>query len=106
MSTHIEFAHTCSNNFHPFNFKSTFVNIFTPPTHIKVFYVRGGLIYLKSNTKKWIFSATIHPTRKNLIFPESLLKTDHFEKKVNRDGVPLNFYGGKAVIFVLNRYNA
>ena len=24
MSTHIEFAHLCSNNFHPFNFKPTF----------------------------------------------------------------------------------
>ena len=37
--------------------------------------------YLQTKHKKWIFSATIHLTRKKLIFPGRYLKAAHFEKK-------------------------
>ena len=36
--------------------------------------------YLQTKHKKWIFSATIHLTRKKFIFPGRYLKADHFEK--------------------------
>ena len=43
--------------------------------------------------QKIMFSTTVHPTRKNLIFPGCLLKADHCEKKLKRGGVPFLFYG-------------
>ena len=63
----------------------------TPPkTHTNNF--GGGIkkdfrpspkfIYLQTKHKKWIFSATIHLTRKRFIFPGRYLKADHFEKKI------------------------
>ena len=33
--------------------------------------------------KKWILSATIHLTRKKLVFPGRYLKADHFGKKLD-----------------------
>ena len=36
---------------------------------------------LQTKHKKWIFSATIHLTRKRFIFPGRYLKADHFEEK-------------------------
>ena len=39
----------------------------------------------KLKHKKWIFPATIYLTRKRLIFPGRLLKTDHL-KKLKRGG--------------------
>ena len=39
-------------------------------------------IYLQTKHKKWIFSATVHLTRKRFIFPGRYLKADHFEKKI------------------------
>ena len=40
------------------------------------------LYYLQTKHKKWIFSATIHLTRKRFIFPSRYLKADHFGKKI------------------------
>ena len=37
--------------------------------------------YLQTKHKKWIFSATVHLTRKKFIFPGRFLKGAHFEKK-------------------------
>ena len=51
-----------------------------------------GYIFSSIKTQS-LKSATVHPTRKNLIFPESLLKADHCEKKLKRGGVPFCFYG-------------
>ena len=44
----------------------------------------GGLFYkyLQTKHKKWIFSATMHLTRKTFIFPGKYLKADHFVKKI------------------------
>ena len=50
---------------------------------------RGGInkfldppkfIYLQTKHKKWIFSATVHLTRKRFVFPGRYLKADHFGK--------------------------
>ena len=52
-------------------------------------------IYLKTKHKKWIFSATIHLTRKRFIFPGRYLEADHFEKKMDMGGGPFkNAEGG------------
>ena len=50
----------------------------------------GSFLYKYSQTKhkKWIFSATIHLTRKKFIFPCRYLKADHFEKKLDMGGGP------------------
>ena len=37
--------------------------------------------YLQTKHKKWIFSATVHLTRKKFIFPGRYLKAGYFEKK-------------------------
>ena len=59
------------------------------PKHTLTFF--GGInnfldppnsFYLQTKHKKWIFSATIHLTRKRFIFPGRYLKADHFEKKI------------------------
>ena len=42
-------------------------------------------IYLQTKHRKWIFSATIHLTRKRLIFPGRYLKADHFGKKIGHE---------------------
>ena len=42
----------------------------------------GGVFFLEvyiNQTKKWIFSATVHLIRKKFIFPGRYLKADHFE---------------------------
>ena len=43
---------------------------------------------LQTKHKKWIFSATVHLTRKRFIFPGRYLKADHFEKKLDMGGGP------------------
>ena len=51
----------------------------------------GGVFfykYLQTKHKKWVFSATIHLTRKKFIFPGRYLKADHFEKKLDMGGGP------------------
>ena len=47
----------------------------------------GGLFYkyLQTKHQNWIFSATVHLTRKKFIFPGRYLKADHFEKKNQLD---------------------
>ena len=53
------------------------------------------LYYLQTKQKKWIFSATIHLTRKRFIFPGRYLKADHFGKKLDMGGGPFkNTEGG------------
>ena len=37
---------------------------------------------LQTKHKKWIYSATVHLTRKRFIFPGRYLKADHFENKI------------------------
>ena len=65
-------------------------SFYTPPHTltiwggIKVF--RPPKFYLQTKHKKWIFSATIHLTRKRFIFPGRYLKADHFEKKLDMGG--------------------
>ena len=50
-------------------------------------------IYLQTKHKKWIFSATVHLTRKRFIFPGRY--ADHFEKKLDMGGGPFkNAEGG------------
>ena len=50
---------------------------------------------LQTKHKKWIFSATVHLTRRRFIFPRRYLKADHFEKKLDVGGGPLkNAEGG------------
>ena len=46
------------------------------------------MYYLQTKHKKWIFSATIHLTRKRFIFPGRYLKADHFGKKLDMGGGP------------------
>ena len=50
----------------------------------------GGsfLQVLQVEHEKWIFSATIHLTRKKFIFPGRYLKADHFEIKLDMSGGP------------------
>ena len=36
--------------------------------------------------KEWIFSVTVHLTRKMFVFPGRYLKADHFEKKIDMGG--------------------
>ena len=48
----------------------------------------GGIFfykYLQTKHKKWIFSTTIHLTRKKFVFPGRYLKADHFEKKIGHE---------------------
>ena len=55
------------------------------------FFNDGGVFfykYLQTKHKKWIFSATVHLTRKKFIFPGRYLKADHFEKKLDMGGGP------------------
>ena len=42
--------------------------------------------YLQTKHKKWIFSVTVHLTRKTFIFPGRYLKADHFAKKKKKNG--------------------
>ena len=44
------------------------------------FWGGGVYKYLQTKHKKFIFSATVHLTRKKFIFPGRYLKADHFEK--------------------------
>ena len=59
---------------------------------MKFFIDGGGLFfykYLQNKHRKWIFSATIHLTRKKFLFPGRYLKADHFEeKKLDMGGGP------------------
>ena len=74
-----------------------------PKTHTLTIF-QGGykkfldppkFIHLQTKHKKWIFSATIHLTRKRFIFPGRYLKADHFEKKLDMGGGPFkNAEGG------------
>ena len=60
------------------------MNFFDPPLSMK-FFIDGGIFffkYLQTKHKKWIFSATVHLTRKKFIFPGRYLKANHFEKKI------------------------
>ena len=67
------------------------ISVFRPP-HIYTQTILGGykkfldpppkFCYLQTKHKKWIFSATIHLTRKRFIFPGRYFKADHFEKKI------------------------
>ena len=51
--------------------------------------------YLQTKHKKWIFSKTVHLTRKKFIFPGRYLKAAHFEKKLDMGGGPFqNANGG------------
>ena len=53
------------------------------------FLMMGGSLfykYLQIKHKKWIFSATVHLTRKKFIFPARYLKAAHFEKKLDMGG--------------------
>ena len=53
------------------------------------------LYYLQAKHKKWIFSATVHLTRKRFIFPGRYLKANHFGKKLDMGGGPFkNAEGG------------
>ena len=72
-----------------------------PKTHTltiwgyKKFLDPPKFIYLQTKHKKWIFSATVHLTRKRFIFPGRYLKADHFEKKLDMGGGPFkNAEGG------------
>ena len=50
----------------------------------------GGVFFLEvyiNQTKKWIFSATVHLIRKKFIFPGRYLKADHFEMLRGRGGL-------------------
>ena len=50
---------------------------------------------LQTKYKKWIFSATVHLTRKRFIFPGRYLKADHLKKKLDMGGGPFkNAEGG------------
>ena len=53
---------------------------------IKIFLDPPKFIYLQTKHKKWIFSATVHLTRKGFIFAGRYLKADHFEKKLDMGG--------------------
>ena len=60
----------------------------------------GGLLFYKSlqtKHKKWIFSTTIHLTRKKFIFPGGYLKADHFEKNLDMGGGPFKNAKGQGV---------
>ena len=64
------------------------MNFFDPPLSMKSF-IDGGIFffkYLQTKHKKWIFSATVHLTRKKFIFPGRYLKANHFEKKLDMGG--------------------
>ena len=62
---------------------------------MKIFLDPPKLFYLQTKHKEWIFSATIHLTRKRFIFPVRYLKADHFEKKLDMGGGPFrNAEGG------------
>ena len=58
--------------------------------------------YLQTKHKKWIFSATIHLTRKNFIFPGRYLKGDHFEKKLDMGGGPFKNAKGQGGLKTMN----
>ena len=62
----------------------------TPPLSMKFFNDWGGLFfykYLEPKNKKWIFSATVHLTRRNFIFTGRYLKVTSLKKKlVTGDG--------------------
>ena len=53
---------------------------------IKKFLDPPKFIYLQTKHKKWIFSATVHLTRKRFIFPGRYLKADHLKKKLDMGG--------------------
>ena len=60
-----------------------FLNTTSLPFFDPTFFHGGGFNkYLQTKHKKWIFSATIHLTRKEFIFPGRYLKADHLEKKI------------------------
>ena len=71
---------------------------FTPPLSMNFFIDGRGLFfykYLQTKHKKWIFSATLHLTRKKFIFPDRYLKADHFGNKLDMGGGPFkNANGG------------
>ena len=50
--------------------------------------------YLQSKHKKWIFSATVHLTRKKFIFPGRYSKAGNFEKKLDMGGGPFKIANG------------